>query len=146
IPQACGIVIFGASGDLAHRKLMPALFGLAKANVLPKDFYILGVARSSLTDQTFRDKIKDGFSAAGSAADSEAFLSRCTYLAGDYGDPRTYKAIEERLRGLDQLYPTQGRHLFYLSTPPALYEPIIERLGAAGLAGSAQPEGWVRIV
>ena len=82
-PQPCGIIIFGASGDLTHRKLMPSLYALAKDGLLPKNFYVLGVARSSLTDQAFRDKIKDGLTAAASSG-FEDFLSHCTYLTGDY--------------------------------------------------------------
>src|SRR5579872_3329259 len=114
IPQPCGIIIFGASGDLTHRKLMPALYSLARDNVLHKNFYILGVARSPLSDQAFRDRVKAGFDGTGSSSGADEFLSRCTYLAGDYGDPRTYQAIQERLTGLDKVYQAQGRHLFYL--------------------------------
>jgi len=145
-PQPCGIIIFGASGDLTHRKLMPSLQGLAKDSLLPKNFYVLGVARSSLTDQAFRDKIKEGLTGAASPAGYEDFLSHCTYLAGDYNNPQTYKAIQERMNGLDKVYQTQGRHLFYLSTPPSLYEPVVQQLGAAGLAVSRDADGWVRIV
>src|SRR5689334_20205519 len=127
IPLPCGIIIFGASGDLTHRKLLPALFELGRENLLPKNYYILGVARSPLNDDSFRATVKKSLSGLPSSASSgarDAFLSRCTYLSGDYGDPKTYAALGQKLDGLDKVYETGGRRLFYCSTPPALYATV----------------------
>src|SRR5205085_2769433 len=96
IPASCGIVIFGASGDLAHRKLLPSLFNLLKENVLPKNFYVLGLARTPLSDDAFRSTIRDNLP-SGPSALQQQFLSHCTYMAGDYNDPRTYAALKDRL-------------------------------------------------
>src|SRR5438045_6054457 len=86
VPEACGIVIFGASGDLTFRKLLPALFELATANVLPKACYILGVGRTPLSDDDFRKKIRDDLKASNGTNLLDDFVKRCSYLPGDYSD------------------------------------------------------------
>src|SRR5579871_6169404 len=134
VPESCGIIIFGASGDLTHRKLMPSLFTLVLENVLPKQLYILGVARSALSDATFQARIREALGGAGTPAQRDEFIRRCLYLSGDYQDVQTYITLKQKLAGLDEVYETQGRHLFYLSTPPTLYEPVIEQLGSSGLS------------
>ena len=146
VPAPCGIVVFGASGDLAHRKLLPSLFALAQEHSLPRQFYILGVARTSMSDSVFQAKALASLGSIGTAADREEFVRRCSYLSGDYPDQRTYEALQNKLAGLDSVYQTACRHLFYLATPPSLYETVIERLGRLGFADSRSPEGWVRIV
>lgn len=154
IPQPCGIVIFGASGDLTHRKLIPALLTLLKEKVMPKDFYVLGVARTAMTDEAFRKGLKEALSEATLKPLLEPFIPHCYYLAGAYDDPKTYAALSQRLSALDQKHMAGGRRLFYLSTPPALYETIAKELGAAHLAQeqtshdrSRQNENsWVRLV
>lgn len=145
-PLSCGIIIFGASGDLTHRKLLPSLFTLALENLLPKQFYVLGVSRTAMTDATFQAKVIESLGTMGTAAAREAFSTRCTYLSGEYHEPRTYETLQQRLTGLDSVYETEGRHLFYLATPPALYEDIIRELGKGGFDNSRTPGGWVRIV
>jgi glucose-6-phosphate 1-dehydrogenase len=144
--SACGIIIFGASGDLTHRKLLPSLFTLGIENLLPKTFYVLGVARSPMSDAAFQDKVRKSLGSLGTPAAREDFIRRCGYLAGDYQDSRTYEVLQQRLAGLDQAHETAGRRLFYLATPSSVYETIVERLGKQGLANSKTVEGWVRIV
>lgn len=144
IPPSCGIAIFGASGDLAHRKLFPALFALLKDKVLPKNYYVIGIARTPMTDQTFRDSIRKSLGEE-DRKHCEEFLSRCYYFAGDYSDSKTYEKLKERLAVLGKERETEGRHLFYLSVPPALYGKIAEELGRAGLSTEAKGV-WSRIV
>src|SRR5258706_7130982 len=119
VPSSCGIIIFGASGDLTHRKLLPSLFTLVLENLMPKQFYVLGVARSALSDATFQAKALQSLGSLGTPAAREEFARRCSYISGDYADERTYEALKQRLTGLDDVYETSGRHLFYLSTPPS---------------------------
>ncbi len=147
MPESCGIVIFGASGDLTHRKLIPSLLGLYQKKLLPDSFYLLGCARSRYSDESFRETIRSGLAESGaiSQAEIESFLEKCHYLAGEYGEPGLYILLSERLASLDEQYGGKGNHIFYLSTPPNLYAPIVGNLGDAGLAG--QREGrWARVV
>ena len=150
-PEPSGIVIFGASGDLTHRKLIPSLFSLYRRGHLPESFYILGCARSLYDDTNFRDAVRLGLENdlgkedGASAGKIDSFLERCHYLAGEYGDLALYTALQERLKTLDRQFGTTGNRLFYLSTPPSLYASIVEHLGFIGLTG--QEEGrWARVV
>ncbi|HVO32270.1 MAG TPA: glucose-6-phosphate dehydrogenase [Elusimicrobiota bacterium] len=145
VPSPCGIVIFGASGDLTHRKLLPALFSLVLDKLMPAGFYILGMARTPMSDDAFRETIQTSLGTLGTPAERKDFAQRCHYMSADYGAPAAYNALRERLGALDRESRTNGRHLFYLSTPPSLYEAIAHQLGAAGLAGQ-KPDGWTRIV
>jgi glucose-6-phosphate 1-dehydrogenase len=145
IPEPCGIVIFGASGDLTHRKLLPSLFQLSQENLLPKDFYVLGIARTEMNDDAFRDRVRDSLSKMPKEA-AEAFVRRCYYVAGDYADAKTYQSLQAALQKHDKTHGTDGRHLFYLSTPPALYGGIAEQLGRSKLSKPASDAAWSRIV
>src|ERR1700735_731079 len=93
VASPCGIVIFGASGDLAHRKLFPSLLQLLRDKVLPEKFYIVGVARSALSDDDFRNGIVKSVGAAFDAGVLQSFLKRCFYVSGDYGNAATYAAL-----------------------------------------------------
>lgn len=151
VPEPCGIVIFGASGDLTHRKLIPALFRLSQAALLPDQWYVVGMGRTDMDDEAFRKTVAaslDGIS-GGRPTDPdsrESFISRFHYLAGDSRDPKYYASLKERLIRLDQRNGTGENHLFYLATPPVLYSDIIGQLGAAGLNRSASGSGWTRII
>jgi glucose-6-phosphate 1-dehydrogenase len=147
VPASCGIIIFGASGDLTQRKLLPSLFSLAQENLLPKKFYIIGVARSPMSDAAFQAKVLESLGPMGTPAARQEFARHCGYLSGDYQDPRTYEALGQRLSGLDQVYETSGRRIFYLSTPPSLYGAIVHELGRSGFSESrSAEEGWVRLI
>jgi glucose-6-phosphate 1-dehydrogenase len=152
IPDPCGIIIFGASGDLTHRKLIPALFNLAKGGLLPERAYILGVGRSKMDDEEFRQlvvaSIDQALGSKGPGVDSsarEVFVRRCYYLAGDSHEADFYRTLRERLLALDERHRTGGNRLFYLAVPPTLYPEIIGHLGAAGLNHSPG-KGWTRII
>jgi glucose-6-phosphate 1-dehydrogenase len=145
------IVIFGASGDLTQRKLVPALHSLSCAGLLPSASRVLGVARSPLSDESFRRQLFEGVKAyssmnPGVCALWPTFENRLSYLEGSYDDEDTYRRLAERLVQLDK-EGAGGNRLFYLSTPPTLYRTIVEHLGQAGLnhsPGSAELEGQGR--
>jgi len=143
------VVIFGASGDLARRKLVPALHSLACEGFLAPASRIVGVARSPLSDDVFRDRLFEGVVGYARLKPGICELwprmeGRLTYLAGSYDDPETYRLLAKRLSRLDAEVGTEGNRLFYLATPPMLYPLIVERLGQAGLNRS--DSGWARII
>jgi glucose-6-phosphate 1-dehydrogenase len=143
------VVIFGASGDLTQRKLVPALHTLACGDFVSKATQVVGVARSTLSDAVFRDRLYEGVVeysrlTLGICEMWPRFAGRHSYLAGSYDDPATYRRLEERLAQLDAEAGTQGNRLFYLATPPVLYPVIIEHLGQAGLNRS--DPSWTRII
>jgi glucose-6-phosphate 1-dehydrogenase len=143
------IVIFGASGDLTQRKLVPALHTLACEGFLPPASQIVGVARSPLADDVFRDRLYEGVVDYARLKPGICELwsrmeGRLTYLAGSYDDPETYRRLAERLARLDAEVGTEGNRLFYLATPPTLYPLIVKHLGQARL--NRGDPGWVRII
>jgi len=146
VPPSCGIIIFGASGDLAHRKLYPSLITLLRDKVLPKNYYVLGTARTEMTDEAFRKNIREKLDAKLPADLVQSFLERCYYVSGDYGQPALYQALKTRLAELDKKHDTGARHLFYLSVPPTIYEKISEQLGQSGLSRSGPEDQWTRVV
>lgn len=145
------IVIFGASGDLARRKLVPALHSLGCEGLLPAGTKVIGLARTLLSDQEFRDRLYEGVVLyarhrpdAGLCERWPSFAQNLSYLAGDYNDPMTYRRLAERLSQLEASSGGSDNHLFYLAVPPSLSPLIIARLGEAGLERSKS--GWTRIV
>ncbi|HMG36265.1 MAG TPA: glucose-6-phosphate dehydrogenase [Blastocatellia bacterium] len=148
--EPCAVVIFGASGDLTKRKLVPALYRLTQERLLPAEFAILGFARSPMSDDEFRNRMKDAvltFSDAHEVDDAvwESFANGLFYVAGDVNEPAAYSKLKEVLQRVDRERGTSGNRVFYLSTSPALYSEAIQQLGASGLA---QPEGqgWTRVI
>jgi len=135
------VVIFGASGDLTERKLMPALARLAQYKRLPDEFRLVGVARSHLSDDEFRKRFP-----AGPAAEAPHLVETMRYLSGDYDDPGTYQRLRDLLEEFDDTAGTAGNRLFYLATPPQAFVPIIENLAAAGLNQPGSPTGSTRLV
>ena len=143
----CGIVIFGATGDLAARKLLPALFDLAHLKRLPPSFFILGLGRKRWSADEFRRRIQTAVNEQGRfkpAADEWAtFAARLDYFSLDTEDPGAFQALRDRLQKLDTAHNTAGNCVYYLSVPPELYSGIVGGLGAAGLADGP---GWSRVV
>jgi glucose-6-phosphate 1-dehydrogenase len=132
------IVVFGASGDLAHRKLFPSLAHIQERGLLSEQFCLLGCGRTAYSDEKFRQEAADAIrknSGGASAEVSKAFLDKFYYLSGDYGDAGTYERIKSRLTELREKHHVDGCNVFYLSVPPFLYGTIIERIGVAGLSG-----------
>lgn len=141
-PQPCGITIFGASGDLTYRKLLPALFQLFLKRLMPEQFFILGCARTPMTDDAFREKAQESLRKRVkdvSEHDVETFLKRCFYLAGDYQSPELYAELVSRLAALNRQHAIDGKHLFYLSVPPSLYPAIVQRIGEVKLTCEPDP-------
>lgn len=140
------LVIFGASGDLTYRKLVPALFDLYKQDSLPQNFVVLGVARSEFSDESFREKMIDGIRQFSSFHDSrdedlEAFSKLLFYLSVNTDDGADYGRLKSYLQKIDSDFGTGGNYLFYLSTPPSLY-PLIPRFLAQ--QGLSREEGKIR--
>jgi glucose-6-phosphate 1-dehydrogenase len=146
----CVMVIFGASGDLTHRKLIPALFDLFKAGLLKKHFAVLGFSRSELTDDDFRRSARDGIEryTSGTVADDvwKEFSAGLHYMSGKFDDLASYEALGKRLKALDTERGTKGNRIFYLATPPELFQTISSRLGEAKLSERPTEQCFVRLV
>src|SRR5271154_7263248 len=132
IPDACVVVIFGASGDLTKRKLLPALYHLEQSGLLPKDFAVVGVARRPL-EKTFAADMKDGIVSGGGVENDDAkldpFVNRIQYHAMNFDDASGYDSLKEVLTGIDTKFGTKGNRLFYLATAPEYFSDIIKFLG-----------------
>lgn len=145
----CGLVIFGASGDLAERKLVPSLFALFRRKLLSPSFFVLGCGRTEMSDEAFREHMASAVRTREcEASDGEVgeFLARLYYVQGDYSDLALYADMARRLRELDARHASGGNHVFYLSVPPSLYETIAGHLGQCGF--TCQPGGnrWSRVI
>ena len=140
------IVIFGASGDLTHRKLIPALYNLYKIGRLSENFSVLGVARSELNDETFREKMREALihNEETTPETLDAFCSHLYYQSVNTSDAQDYGKLVPRLDNLHDKYKTCGNTLYYMSTPPSLYGVIPECLAAHGL--NTEEYGWKRII
>ncbi|HHF3866651.1 glucose-6-phosphate dehydrogenase [Haemophilus influenzae] len=140
------IVIFGASGDLTHRKLIPALYNLYKIGRLSENFSVLGVARSDLNDETFREKMREALihNEETTPDTLDAFCSHLYYQAVNTSDAQDYGKLVPRLDDLHDKYQTCGNTFYYMSTPPNLYGVIPECLAAHGL--NTEEYGWKRII
>ena len=149
-PDPSTVVIFGVTGDLTARKLVPSLYRLYAQGSVPAGFSIVGVGRRPWGDDEFRSSIRaalDEF--LGEKVQEEVwkgFASGLRFSSGEFGDPETYRRLAETLRSLDADRVHTGNRLFYLAVPPSSYEPVIEGLGSAGLAGEGDFPGWARIV
>jgi glucose-6-phosphate 1-dehydrogenase len=146
----CVIIIFGASGDLTKRKLVPALYHLSQKRLLPAEFAILGFARSPMTQDEFRDKMKDAvvtYSEEKSIDEAvwQSFAQGIYYIAGDINDEQRYREMSAMLDQIDRERGTAGNRVFYLSITPSLYDEAIQYLGTTGLA-RPQDKGWTRII
>jgi glucose-6-phosphate 1-dehydrogenase len=145
----CAMVIFGASGDLTKRKLIPAIHNLATHHLLPRDFAVVGVARTEMSDDDFRLKVTDDLSEFATAPVDDEFLDwllpRLSYLAGELQDPATFDKLRQRLSAADEQWGTSGCYLFYLAVPPSQFAPVVQRLGESGLAKESEGQ-WRRAV
>src|SRR5579871_417554 len=129
----CVFVLFGASGDLTKRKLIPSLFNLVKAKLLPEDFAVIGVAVDDLSVDAFRKQVSE-FLPAGDAEGLAWLRDRLFYERGDFADPATFSRLGEQLAKIDLERHTQGNYLFYMATAPKFFAPIVQQLGRAGLS------------
>jgi glucose-6-phosphate 1-dehydrogenase len=140
----CVFVLFGAAGDLTKRKLLPALFNLVKAKLLPNDFALMGVSVDDLSLDAFRDQVSQ-FLPADDTESRNWLRDRLYYERGDFGDIGLFLRLRERLAQIDAERRTQGNYLFYLATAPKFFATIVQQLGSCGL--SLQEDGhWRRMV
>lgn len=137
-PGPFGLLIFGASGDLTHRKLLPALVRLMETGLMPEDFFVLGTSNEKWDDTIFRTRAREQAGPEPSSGISTAIWERLEqrlfYEYADAGKPESFEMLRRRLLDLEQKHNTAARRLFYLAVPPQLFEPIIENLGNMGLA------------
>jgi len=144
----CAMVIFGAAGDLTRRKLIPALYNVAKGNLLSREFAVIGVARADFTDETFRERLRADLARyATGEVDPEIWnwIERhLYYVRGTFEDVGTYERLRRCLQDVERDHGTRGNALFYLATAPGAFSEIVCRLGEAGLA--TEQEGRFRRV
>ncbi|MFQ5798864.1 MAG: glucose-6-phosphate dehydrogenase [Bacteroidota bacterium] len=148
-PDPCVLVIFGASGDLTSRKLMPSLYNLTREGMLPTGFSVLGVARTEGNDAHFREAMKKAVSdSIGAQLDSawESFAEGLFYISGEFGDGSTYQEIRQKLERIDGDRGTCGNRLWYLATPPSVFKTIVDELDNVGLNRTGRDTCWVRII
>ena len=155
VAPPCVIVIFGASGDLTKRKLVPALFKLSQEKLIPSEFAIVGISRSAMSHEDFRGRMREAITkfAGVENLDEEkwkAFEQGIYYVPGDLSNPETYQQLDEVLTKIDAERGTLGNRVFYLSTAPEHYSEAIKQLGAAGMArpetGAGKPRPFVRVI
>jgi glucose-6-phosphate 1-dehydrogenase len=140
----CVFVLFGAAGDLTKRKLLPALFNLVKAKLLPNDFALMGVSVDDLSLDAFRDQVSQ-FLPSDDTESRNWLRDRLFYERGDFADVSLFSRLGQRLAQIDLEFHTQGNYLFYLAVAPKFFGPVVQQLGTAGL--SQQGDGhWRRVV
>ncbi len=151
-PEPCVVVLFGATGDLTSRKLVPALYNLAREGMLLAGFSILGFARRPKTDEQFRADMLDAINKYSRLKPAlpevwRDYGAAIGYHVGNLDDPAAYVSLKQRLELVDRQRGTQGNRLFYLATSPDYFPVIIKNLGAAGLIADATSwHPWTRVV
>ncbi|HEX3254669.1 MAG TPA: glucose-6-phosphate dehydrogenase, partial [Gaiellaceae bacterium] len=144
-PEPCALTIFGASGDLTQRKLFPALYALAVRNLLPPKFGVVGVARTEMSDDEFREKMKQAI--VDHARDEfrpdvwDGLAEGIRYVATDFADAGGEEHVVKCLNGLDEDLGTAANRIYYLAVPPSAIETIVVEMGKRRSA-----EGWTRVI
>ena len=149
MPDPLALVIFGATGDLAHRKLVPALYSLATSNLLPEKLAVVGFGRSHRDEDEFRRGLRDALVAAGLRPRDDVwtrFAGHITYMSGGYDDAASFRRLAETLDDLDQTAGTANHRLFYLAIPPTTYVDVVRNLGVSGLNVPQKEGGWARVI
>jgi len=148
-PQPCTVVIFGASGDLTYRKLIPALYNLAEDGDLPTGLTVVGFARREKTDDQFRKELEEAARKYSRQTVKDElwkhFADSVFYHRSEFGDDEGYRTLAERLSKIDKERGTQGNRLFYLSVAPSEFEGILTKLYSFGL-NKAPDGGWARVI
>src|SRR5437764_1262119 len=149
VPQPCSIVIFGATGDLTHRKLVPALYNLAADGELPPGVVIVGFARRDKSDDDFRRDLEESMRKFSRQPVRDeiwnAFAQSIFYHRSEFGDEAGYERLTKRLEELDKGHGTRGNRLFYLAAGPDQFELILKNLKAAGLNQTCKGS-WARVI
>jgi glucose-6-phosphate 1-dehydrogenase len=148
-PDACSFVIFGVTGDLAHRLVFPALYNLAATNLLPDNFCVVGIARKGMSSEALRDSLMKGLHEFATRPVDDAIANRLldciTCLGADPNDPASFDAMKAQLEKLEATRKTGGNRLFYLATPPDAFPTISRELGRAGLL-KEEGAAWRRLI
>src|SRR5919204_6184647 len=150
-PPPTAMVVFGGSGDLAHRKILPALYNLELQRLLPQNFAVVGVSRTAYNDDEYRGDMRNAvekFSRTQPVRPEvwESFASRLFYVTGATDDPATYGRVGDLLDRFDGEYGPDGNRLFYLSLIPKLFPDTVSGIGKAGLGGRGWDRGYSRVV
>src|SRR6201747_2952401 len=136
-PDPCSFVIFGVSGDLAHRLVIPALYNLAAADLLPDKFCIVGITRKAMSNEALRDSLMKGLREFATRRVDDAIAKRLlecvTCIGADPKAPASFNRMREQLEKLEANRATGGNRLFYLATPPDAFAPIARELGRTGM-------------
>ena len=145
----CTIVIFGASGDLTKRKLLPALYNLKALKLLPENFAVIGVAVSDSNDELFRTQITSDIHQFATRpvdqAEWDDFSKRSYYLSGDFNNPDTFQHLGAKITDVQKTWNLSGNVLFYLAIAPTFFGKVVEQLGNAGLT-EEKPDAWRRVI
>ncbi|MEW5822245.1 MAG: glucose-6-phosphate dehydrogenase [Cyanobacteriota bacterium] len=145
----CGIIIFGASGDLTSRKLLPALFSLYNRKLLNENFFILGCSRTDYSSEEFKNKVYDTIKKSAKITSEDilnSFVDHCFYISGDYFGSNLYEKLSIKLNELENSFKTSHNRIFYCATPPNIYLEIICSLGKASLNKPFDNNSWSRII
>jgi glucose-6-phosphate 1-dehydrogenase len=142
-PAPCAFVIFGASGDLTRRKLIPALYNLAVSRLLPPGMSIVGFALTEMSEEQFRSSMREAvveFSRRKPIDDAvwTDFASRLHYASGKFEEPQNYARLRARLEEIDRTNGTRGNRIYYLAIPPSVFRPVNDNLAAAGMVSEEQ--------
>jgi len=147
--EPCIIVVFGASGDLTRRKLLPAIYNLSEAGLLPETFAVVGVARPPIVEADFRAQMQERVrDAEGEALDQALWgkiVERLHYINGEFDNAQLYMQLRDRLADLDRRYGTPANYLFYLAVPPTLFGTVALHLASAELTHE-QDGSWRRVI
>jgi len=151
VPDPSCLVLFGATGDLAHRKVIPALYQLWRTNLLPHDFVVLAIGRRDYDDESLRTEFRaslEKYSRVLPLDDAawRGFCARIRYQKLDFANPADYDALVTILDGIDKEQNSRGNHLYYLATQPSAFAEIVAQLGRVGLDHERHEGGWRRIV
>jgi len=148
-PDSCSFIIFGVTGDLTHRLVIPALYNLAASDLLPDRICVVGVARRRMSNEELRNKLLEGLHRFATRPVDEAIAQRLldcvTSIEADPGEPASFDAMRQRLEKLETNRSTGGNRLFYLATPPNAFAPIVRELGRAGML-KEEGGAWRRLV
>ena len=148
-PDACSFVIFGVTGDLTHRLVIPALYNLAAADLLPERFCVVGIARKGMSSEGLRESLLKGLHRFATRPVDEKIAKRLlecvTSIEADPTEPASFDAMRERLEKLEANRATGGNRLFYLAIPPTAFAPIAEQLGRTGMLKETG-DAWRRLV
>jgi glucose-6-phosphate 1-dehydrogenase len=151
VPDPCVLVLFGCTGDLAHRKVVPALYQLWRTNLLPHEFVLLGIGRRPFDDESFRGELRGAVEKYSRVLPLDepawrSFCDRICYQKLDFDDAPAYDSLSKRLDDLDLERGTRGNRLYYLATQPSAFSEIVAQLGRVGLDHEVHGGGWRRVI